>query len=454
MARLFGTDGIRAIANQPPLDPETLVHIGRCLVWRQVEAGFEGRVLIGRDTRVSGPMLEAALVAGICSAGGQPVLAGVLPTPAVARLAANRLHCAAVVVSASHNPWQYNGVKMIGVNGFKWSEVDEVEFERRVESQHRRASSEGRTSSAVGTPHVLSDAGQWYVDSLVETLAAEGSLTGLRLVIDCANGAAVPVAERLFARCGAAVEMLAVTPDGLNINAECGALYPHHVRERVLALGAHAGIAFDGDADRVILVDERGYVLDGDTVLWILARALVEAGKLSRPLVVGTIMSNLGLEQALNGIGVRLVRAPVGDRHVVDMMRREGAPLGGEPSGHVVWLEHTTTGDGLLTALAVLQLAVRRQCDLSELRAGLDLVPQVQRNVKVPDPSSAVGRESVQKVLRAAQTALGASGRLLVRPSGTEPVVRILVEGPEPTELQRWCEEIAAAVSSASEPTQ
>ncbi len=451
MPQLFGTDGIRGIANKPPLDPTTVVRFGQCLVRFQKSRGLDQRTLLARDTRISGLMLEAALVAGICSEGGEPMLAGVLPTPALARMASH-VGCEGVVISASHNPWPYNGIKFVGADGFKWSAREEEDFEALVRDvgQDLGAPTGSELGGRVGSPQPLPHAAEWYVNSLLQALDGAGSLSGLTIAVDCANGAAVPVAVQLFQACGADVTTIGVAPDGYNINDNCGSLFPEQLRNTVLELGSDAGVAFDGDADRVALVDERGSVLDGDQLLWILARDLDERGALKRRVVVGTVMSNFGLERALARRGIQLLRTSVGDRFVVEQMREVQAQLGGEPSGHIVWLDHATTGDGLLTALAVLQIAVARQRPVSELCSGLELFPQVQVNVEVPNPRQTLADDAVQRVVEAARQALQGVGRLVVRASGTEPVIRILLEGENPSALQLWSERIASQVRLAS----
>lgn len=452
MSGLFGTDGIRGIANEPPLDAATVVAMGQALACYQGLRGGKKQILVARDTRVSGPMLEAALVAGICSSGGEPILAGILPTPAVARLAAQHLECEGVVISASHNPWRYNGIKVFGADGFKWSQQQERDFESLLHQVLAGALGQvtGTVPGVVGVPQSFHGAGEWYVQSLVETLKGNGSLSGLRLVVDCANGAAAFVAPQLFERCGATVTMVAAAPDGYNINEQCGALFPQHLRGAVLAHKADAGIAFDGDADRVLLVDETGGVLDGDHILWILARHLDQCRALEPRLVVGTVMSNFGLERALAGLGIQLVRVKVGDRYVVERLREVHARLGGEPSGHIVWLDHATTGDGLLTALAVLQIAVARQCPLSHLQEGLELVPQIRRDVEARMPERVLAAEEVQRVIASAREALQGKGRVVVRASGTEPVLRVLLEGEDGSSLDLWADRIASVIRLTS----
>lgn len=455
MSKLFGTDGIRGIANHPPLDPRTVVAMGQALAeMGDAKGTTASRWVIARDTRLSGPMIEAALVAGLCSAGAEALIIGIAPTPVAARLAHRRFGCGAVVVSASHNPWEYNGLKMFSADGFKWPESLENAFEEKLRAI--LACEPDRTdakNTALAVPRHIEDAAAWYIESIGQSLGKHPNLDGLHLAVDCANGAAVTVAAELFQHFGARVDLFAAAPDGRNINANCGAVYPEQLTSFARSVHADAGIAFDGDADRVVMVDERGKLLDGDHLMWILATYLRDHGKLDPPVVVGTVMTNFGLERALASRGIQLLRAPVGDRNVVGMMQETRSRLGGEPSGHIVLLDHTSTGDGLLTALAVLLVARRLGRPLSELCEGLELVPQVQTTVRVADPKSAVRSEAVQRAVEAAQKALSGQGRVVVRPSGTEPVVRVLVEGEDQQGIQSWAEEIARCIRATSSDT-
>lgn len=455
MSKLFGTDGIRGIANHPPLDPRTVVAMGQALAeMGDARHTTASRWIIARDTRLSGPMIEAALIAGLCSAGAEALIVGVAPTPVAARLAHRRLGCGAVVISASHNPWEYNGLKMFSADGFKWSESLENEFEKKLRVILARESDPADVKeTTLAVPRHIDDAATWYIESIGQSLGQDHNLDGLHLAVDCANGAAVTVAAELFQHYGARVDLFAAAPDGRNINANCGAVDPEPLTSFARSVHADAGIGFDGDGDRVVMVDEMGRLLDGDHLIWILATYLRDRGQLDPPVVVGTIMTNFGLERALASRGIQLLRAPVGDRNVVEMMQETRSRLGGEPSGHIVLFDHTSTGDGLLTALAVLLVARQLDRPLSTLCEGLELVPQVQKAVPVADPKSAVRSEAVQHAVEAARKALSGQGRVVVRPSGTEPVVRVLVEGEDQQGIQSWAEEIARCIRATSSDT-
>jgi len=442
--RLFGTDGIRGRANVEPLTCETAVQLGRAAVHVCAAApGRPARIVVGRDTRLSGAMLEHALTAGICSTGGAPLLVGTLPTPAIALLTRTLGADAGVVISASHNPFHDNGLKFFGNDGFKLSDAGEAAIEYFVTDA---ATTAMPPVEAVGVPSAVDDAATRYVASLRAHLPAGMTLAGLRIVIDCANGAAYRVGPHLLRTLGADVVCLGVDPDGRNINDGCGAVHPDALRVAVGRHAAHMGVALDGDADRLVLVDETGAVVDGDEVLAMIAVDRLQRGALPQRMVVGTVMSNMGLDVALRGHGVRLLRVPVGDRHVVAAMREHGCPVGGEPSGHLIFLEHGTTGDGLGAALAVLRLVVEQQRPLGELKRVMTRFPQVVLNVPVSARPDLVSVEPLQRVIARVTAALHDRGRVLVRYSGTEPLVRVMVEGEHEPQVQELAAEIAAAV--------
>jgi phosphoglucosamine mutase len=442
--RLFGTDGIRGTANVEPMTSETMVLLGRAIAHVVKRQPRRHKIIIGKDTRLSGYMLESALTSGICSMGVDVLLVGPLPTPGIAFLTRSMRADAGVVISASHNPFQDNGIKFFASDGFKLPDELEREIERLVQGDaiaHLRP-----TAQEVGKAFRIDDALGRYNVFLKSTFPKHLTLDGLRVVFDGAHGAAYRVGPEVLEELGAEVVAIGVEPDGENINRDCGALHPQQLARRVKAEGAHLGVAVDGDADRAILIDEHGEVVDGDAVLAMLGIELQRGGRLANAGVVATVMSNLGLELALREHGITLVRVQVGDRYVVEEMLRGGYLLGGEQSGHVVFLEHGTTGDGLVTALAVLGLMVESGKPLGDLRGVLRRLPQQLVNVKVRERRDLAALPAVQGAIDRVCRALGTRGRVLVRYSGTEPLVRVMVEGERVAEVERYCEEIAAAL--------
>src|SRR5215472_1843385 len=436
--RLFGTDGIRGTANVEPMTSETVVLLGRAIAHVVKRDSRRHKIIIGKDTRLSGYMLESALTSGICSMGVDVLLVGPLPTPGIAFLTRSMRADAGVVISASHNPFQDNGIKFFASNGFKLPDELEREIERLVQDHaiaHLRP-----TAQEVGKAFRIDDALGRYNVFLKSTVPKHLTLDGLKIVVDGAHGAAYRVGPEVLEELGAEVVAIGVDPDGENINRECGALHPQQLARRVKAEGAHIGVALDGDADRVIFVDEHGEVVDGDAVLAMLGIELKRAGRLTNAGVVATVMSNLGLELALREHGIRLVRVQVGDRFVVEEMLRGNYVLGGEQSGHVVFLEHGTTGDGLVTALAVLALMVESGKPLGELRRVMRRLPQRLLNVQVRERRDLASLPSVQGVIERITRDLGSRGRVLVRYSGTEPLVRVMVEGEQSAQVERYCE--------------
>jgi phosphoglucosamine mutase len=438
VARLFGTDGVRGVANRD-LTPELAFAIGRAAV---AALGGEGRprLVIGRDTRASGLMLESAMAAGACSAGGDVIRVGMVPTPAVAFMTPDLEARIGAVISASHNPAEDNGVKLFSGDGFKLPDEVEGEIERLVregDGPRPEGGAVGRIVDAVEEP-------DRYLDHLVA--AAEAPLDGMRIVVDGANGAAFRLGPEALRRLGARVEAINADPDGTNINAGCGAAHPDVVAAAVTELGADAGVAFDGDADRALFADADGVVIDGDQVLTACALSMQERGALAGDTVVVTVMSNLGLHLALDAARLTVLETQVGDRYVLEEMRRSGASLGGEQSGHVIFLDQATTGDGLLTAVRFLSLAARRGVSVRELASVMQRFPQVLESVAVEDPAAAASSAPVAAAVRAAEEALGKRGRVLVRPSGTEPVVRVMVEARTEDEARSHAGAIAAAV--------
>lgn len=429
--KLFGTDGIRGVANDT-LRPELALAVGRAAA--RVLGG--GTFLLGRDTRVSGPMLEAALVAGLCSAGARVLRAGILPTPAVAYLVGEVRANAGVVVSASHNPIEDNGIKFFGPDGRKLPDSVEARVEAVLAHDGPRP-----TGVDVGEVEDFPEAQELYLRHL---LRYGPPVRGLRVVVDCAFGAAYRLAPRLWEALGASVVALHAEPDGSKINVGCGSTHPAVLQQAVVQHRAHVGFAHDGDADRVVAVDESGAVVDGDLILAACARHLHARGQLDPPVVVVTVMTNLGVERALQGEGIRVERAPVGDRYVLERMEELGAVLGGEQSGHVIFRHLATTGDGLLTALQLVRVMQESGRSLAELVAGIPRYPQVLVNVPVRSRQRLLQDPAVRQRVDLAHRALGNDGRVLVRASGTEPVVRVMVEHEDADRARTMAEELAA----------
>jgi phosphoglucosamine mutase len=443
--KLFGTDGIRAVAGQYPLDASTIYAVGLALghSLRNSVPGNLPRVLLGRDTRESGPWIAATLAAGLRETGVEVASAGVVPTPAVAFLARSHGFQAGVVLSASHNPWQDNGIKLFGADGFKLADAVELAMEEEI--LHHAANSlapDPATLPAVeDNPALQAD----YIQFLIDCVPGL-RLNGLRIVADCANGAAAAVAPELFRRLGGQVTLLHTAPDGHNINLNCGALHPELVAAEVQSRGAEIGLTFDGDADRCMLAGSHNSIINGDAILLMMARDLKARGLLTGDLVVATTMSNMGLEAALKRSGIRMLRAPVGDRYVLEQMQKHDAALGGEQSGHILLPHLATTGDGLLTALVVLDLVARSGKSIEELTADLKVFPQVIVNVKVRERKPLASIPAVAAVICAAEEELKDSGRVVIRYSGTEPLARVMIEAESEEAMRRHAEAIACAI--------
>ena len=442
---LFGTDGIRGLANEGAMTPEMALALGRAVTFLVGQGkNHAPRIVIGKDTRLSGYMLETAIAAGITSMGGRVILCGPVPTPAIAHLTVSQRADAGIVISASHNPFADNGVKIFGADGFKLAD----ETEAAIEELMRNPSGLGarRTGPSIGRAEKLEDARGRYVVFAKSTFPRDLTLDGIRIVVDAAHGAAYKVAPMVFEELGAKVTAIGVKPNGTNITAGVGALHPDHLRAEVVKRGAHLGIALDGDADRVILVDETGQVIDGDVVMAMCAEKMRLAGELRHDLVVATVMSNLGLERALKAKGIELVRTAVGDRYVVEAMRQRGANLGGEQSGHLVFLDHASTGDGIVGALQVLALLVRTGKPVSELaRSAMQRVPQLLENLTLRERRPLESMANLAKESERVKKKLGAEGRVLVRWSGTEPKLRIMVEGPSEDLIKQLAGQLAEA---------
>jgi phosphoglucosamine mutase len=441
LARLFGTDGIRGIANRD-LTGELAFRLGRAAVMALTEHGEKRpQILVGRDTRASGEFLEAALASGICSAGGDAVLLGVSTTPEVAFLTWHLEANAGAVISASHNPAEYNGIKFFASSGYKLPDDLEQEIEAMVDADDGPRPS----GEELGRILTASDHDERYLRHLERS--APGSLAGMKILVDCANGAAASLAPELLRRLGANVVAVNDQPDGWNINAEAGATVPHVVAAAVVEHGADAGVAHDGDADRALFADAAGNVIDGDQVLAASALALQERGELDNDLVVTTVMANLGFRKAMDEAGIKVSETKVGDRYVLEEMLRSGAVLGGEQSGHIIFLRHATTGDGLLTAVTFLGLAAQKGVTVAELASSMDRFPQVLVNVPVTDRDRLEGAQMVWDAVGAAERALEGVGRILVRASGTEELVRVMVEAPTEEEAKAHADTIATVVA-------
>lgn len=459
--RLFGTDGIRGLANRFPMTAEVALQVGAATAQVLLARAGGGRrthypkprIIIGKDTRLSCYMIEQALTSGICSMGADVLLTGPLPTPAIAFLVQNMRADAGIVVSASHNPFQDNGIKIFDHEGYKLPDGIEHQIEELVweslEASGPRSRDGHPLDERIGRTVRLDDAGGRYIVHLKNSLPAGFHLQDIPLVVDCANGAAYKVAPTLFRELGAQVITRGCEPNGTNINKGVGALYPELAAGAVVEFGAKAGISLDGDADRLILSDETGAVVNGDQIMGICALELLREGKLTKNTVVSTPMSNMGLELYLKGLGIQLVRANVGDRYVLEEMRTHGYSFGGEQSGHLIFGAHGSTGDGLLAALKVLEIMVRSGKPLSELKKAVPLLPQVREDVRVKEKKPLADLPAVRKLIAQAELELAGRGRVFVRYSGTEPLIRVMLEGDDMKMIRSHAKKIAAAFKSA-----
>ncbi len=444
MGKLFGTDGIRGIANEYPMTAEMALNIGRATAHLFKKKGHVAKVIVGKDTRISGYMFESALVSGICSMGVNAIMVGVMPTPGIAFLTSSMRADAGIVISASHNPLQDNGIKIFSSEGFKLPDEKELAIEDFIFASDK--DKERPAPGDLGKVYRLDDARGRYTVFLKHTFPKEYTLEGTRIVLDCANGATYRIAPDTFFELGAQVTTLFDHPDGVNINVNCGSQHPEKLAQEVVKRKAGVGFAFDGDGDRLIAVDEKGTVLTGDQILAICARMMKKEGTLTNNLVVRTVMSNIGLGVALEEMGVNSVMTNVGDRNVLEEMRTKGAAIGGEDSGHLIFLEHHTTGDGIITALQVLTAMKREGKLLSDLATVMTVYPQELINIDVkarPDLSTV---PEIAKAIKGAEDAMGNRGRVLVRYSGTQNMCRVMVEGPTKEETVKHCERIAEVV--------
>ena len=444
MKKLFGTDGIRGIANQHPMTAEIALNVGRAIAYLSKREGHSPRIIIGKDTRLSGDMFESSLISGICSMGVQAISVGVIPTPGIAFLTNSTRADAGIIISASHNPMQDNGIKIFNGKGFKLSDekeanIEELVFQNNINKLHPEAKEMGKL-------YRMDDAARRYVDFLKATFPQEINPEGTKIVLDCSNGATYRVAPAVFAELGVEVTTLFDQPNGKNINLNCGSQHPEALAAEVLRQKADVGFAFDGDGDRMIAVDDKGNVLTGDRVLAICSAILKKEGKLTNNLVVRTVMSNLGLSVAFQKLGIDSVFADVGDRYVLKEMLAKGAIIGGEDSGHIIFLRHHTTGDGLITALQVLAAMKKEGKPLSELAGIMTVFPQMLINLDVKKKPPIESVPEITAAIRQVEEKLGDKGRVLVRYSGTQNMCRVMVEGPTKEETQTYCRQIADVV--------
>lgn len=441
---LFGTDGIRGMANEYPMTVEMALSVGKAVALFFRREGRENSIIIGKDTRLSGDMFSAALAAGVCAMGSDAVLVGCLPTPAVAFLTRSSKAGAGIVVSASHNPYHDNGIKVFGPNGYKLSEEVESDLEMSLlEKDWERICCE---ISEPGVIHYAENAENDAVSFLLKSLPEGFSLNGMKIVLDCANGATHQIAPSVFEKLGAETKVLFSEPDGMNINENCGSQHPEMLAEEVVETASAVGLAFDGDGDRLIAVDEKGEVLTGDQIIAICAKWMHEKDLLNKNQVVTTVMSNLGLKKSLKEMGIEHLEAGVGDRFVLEKMIATGSVLGGEDSGHILFLNHHTTGDGILAALQLLYVMHESSKPLSELKTVMTIFPQVLINVPVSKKTDLDSIPEIKQAIAETEEDLGANGRVLVRYSGTEPICRVMVEGKTPSETEAYANKIADAI--------
>ena len=444
MSRLFGTDGVRGEANVTLL-PEMAYRLGRAAtIYFGKESDEQPLIIIGRDTRISGEMFESALTAGICSAGGRAMLAGVIPTPAIAYLARKHKAKAGIVISASHNPFHDNGIKFFGGDGYKLPDAVEDELEAIVHQLETDDNYPRPTAEHIGHIEYRTDLLNQYMEFVLST--CKERFDGVKVVLDCANGAAYEAMPKILRRLGANVKVIHALPNGTNINDGCGSTHLESLQKAVLENGADFGIAHDGDADRCLCVDEKGQVIDGDHILVMCAMDMMKEGKLPYNTVVTTVMANIGFHQAIKKAGGRAEITKVGDRYVLENMLKNGYKIGGEQSGHIIFTDFSTTGDGLITALQVLSSLKRSGRKASDLTALMTTYPQLLVNVKVATKEGWETNEAIKEAIAEGDKALGENGRILVRPSGTEPLIRVMAEGPDQAQLDRICHAIADVV--------
>ena len=446
MRKLFGTDGIRAVAGEAPLNPKTIYAVGLALAHQLKEGAQQPGLILGMDTRESSNWIAAVLAAGLEAGGASVASAGVITTPAIALLARKHHFSAGVVISASHNPWHDNGIKIFGGDGYKLPDEVELRIENEIFKQLESVSAPDASASA--PPQCDPRYRAEYEEFLLSAVPGL-QLGGLKLVVDCANGAASAIAPELFAQLGGVIQITHAQPDGRNINANCGALYPATVAAETAATHADIGVTFDGDADRALFADAQGRVVNGDAILLLAARDLKSRNMLKGDMVVATTMSNMGLEAALKRDGIRMFRAPVGDKYVLEMMQSNAASLGGEQSGHILFPHLATTGDGILTSLVVLDLVRRAGKPLHEILQDLKTFPQVIVNVRVKEKKPLMEIVTIADTIHAAETELNGNGRVVVRYSGTEPLARVMIEAESEEAMRRHADAIADAIRNA-----
>ncbi len=442
--KLFGTDGVRGVANVHPMTTEIAMQLGRAMAYLSRDGDRRHRIIIGKDTRLSCYMLENALVAGICSMGVDVYLVGPMPTPAIAFLTSSMRADAGVMISASHNPYQDNGIKFFSNDGFKLPDATELEIEELVSSN--RIDSLRPVADAVGKAYRMDDARGRYIVFLKHAFPRDLDLNGLRIVLDCANGAAYKVAPTVLEELGATVITIGVSPNGTNINANCGSMYLEPLAQAVKEHKADLGMALDGDADRIMFVDENGATVDGDQIMAICATEMLKRDLLSKQTLVATVMSNMGLDIAIKQAGGKIIKTDVGDRYVVESMRRGGYNLGGEQSGHMIFLDHNTTGDGMISALQVLAIVQRTGKRLSELAQVMRVLPQVLLNVRVAEKRPLESIPEIMQSIIAVESELQNRGRVLIRYSGTEPLLRVMLEGEDPDRIRELAQDIVDEV--------
>ena len=444
--KYFGTDGIRGLTNTPPMTAEMAMRVGMAAGKHFLRGEHKHRVVIGKDTRLSGYMMESALTSGFASAGMDVVLLGPMPTPAVAMLTRSMRADLGVMISASHNPYYDNGIKLFGPDGYKLSDADELAIEAMIDGDLADIRAE---PANLGRVRKLEDARGRYIHAAKSTFPSDLRLDGLRIVVDCANGAAHNVAPSVFWELGADIEVLGVSPNGFNINDGVGSTAPQALADKVLAVGADIGIALDGDADRLIMADEQGRIIDGDQLMGLITRSWHEAGTLQGNGLVATVMSNLGLERYLEGRGLHMCRTKVGDRHVLEAMKAKGYNVGGEQSGHIIMSDYTTTGDGIVAALQVLAVIVREGRAASEATHVFDPYPQLLKNVRY-NGGQPLENDRVKATIADAERRLGNHGRLVIRKSGTEPLIRVMAEADDEQLVAEVVDEICEAVKAAA----
>jgi len=443
MKKLFGTDGIRGVANREPMTAEMAFQIGRAGAYLFKDEA-NPVVLIGKDTRISGDMIEAALMAGICSIGVNVLKVGIVPTPAVAYLTKNYHANCGIVISASHNPFDHNGIKFIRGDGFKFSDLEEEEIERICFENHSK--DKWPTKKNIGRIKELPEATESYIDYIKNILPPKFTLKGYKIILDCANGASFMIAPRVFTELGAEIIAINDKPNGININFNCGSVHPASLKKEVLRQKADLGFSYDGDADRVIAVDEKGNIVDGDQIMAICALNLIKKARLPNKTVVTTLMSNIGFDRAIEKAGGKVIRTNIGDRYVLEMMKKVETVLGGEQSGHIIFSQYSTTGDGLLTSLQLMKVLREEEKSLSNFASVMEKYPQIILNCEVKDKEQFFKNVCIKKFIKEVEEELDGKGRIFVRASGTEPLIRILLEEEDKNKLEKISQDLREVI--------